>query len=316
MRKPFKGKGRLTQSWGNKLYINGKDHYAQWGLKGHNGTDWGMPNGTEILAPHDGKIIEAYYDANGYGKYIKVENDKEGSILAHLQKYVVKIGDIVKEGQLIAYSNNTGASTGPHLHWGYYPIPRNRKNGYSGTVDPFPYLQQGGSMGDCLLPNNTEGQKTFEELVRKSSLYDGFYKGGYETVADVQEILQGLRQSLDDKENEKKLAEAKAEEYRKENNVFIAALADDNHLHCRQDKTEILNQAEKAGDVRKELEDLRTSFAALQANSGKTENELRAEIARLEALLKHQDVLRNAASRDLIKELIRRLVGVLDLMKR
>ena len=144
MRFPFNGSPSLTQDWGNKLIINGVDVYAQFGLKGHNGTDWGLPTGTVVIAPHDGKVIEAASDPKGYGNYIKIENDIEGSILAHLKSFSVKVGNYVTEGQIIGYSNNTGNSTGPHLHWGYYRKPRNKNNGYSGTVDPFQYI--GGSM--------------------------------------------------------------------------------------------------------------------------------------------------------------------------
>lgn len=138
---PFKISARVTQTFANKLYIDGKDYYAQYGYKGHNGIDYGLPNGTPLYAPHCGTIKEVYYDANGYGWYIKIENDVEGSVLAHLRESTVLIGDYVNQGDLIGYSNNTGFSTGPHLHWGYYRHPRDRTNGYNGFIDQTPYLE-------------------------------------------------------------------------------------------------------------------------------------------------------------------------------
>ena len=140
MRLPYNGQYPITQVWGNKLIQDGKEFYAQFGLAGHNGTDIGLPSGTEVLAPHSGKVIESYFDPSGYGNYIKIENAVEGSILAHLQEVFVEVGFQVKEGDLIAKSDNTGLSTGPHLHWGYYKFPRDRKNGYGGTIDPTPFI--------------------------------------------------------------------------------------------------------------------------------------------------------------------------------
>lgn len=142
MIRPFKGTFTITQEWGNDLVINGVHIYAQFGLKGHNGVDYGCPTGTPILAPHDGKVIEAAFDAMGYGMYVKIENDKEGSILAHLKSFVVNQGDIITEGTEIGLSDNTGNSTGNHLHWGYFRKPRNKSDGYSGTTNPFPYLTE------------------------------------------------------------------------------------------------------------------------------------------------------------------------------
>jgi len=139
---PFKIKERKTQTFGNKFILNGVDVYGQWNLKGHNGIDYGLPNDTPLYAPHDGKIIEARYDKPGYGWYLKIENNKEGSVLAHMRKFVVKVGDTVKQGQLIGYSNNSGWSTGPHLHWGYYLKPRNRNNGYNGYINQQSYLDK------------------------------------------------------------------------------------------------------------------------------------------------------------------------------
>ena len=130
MIKPFRGDYRLTQGFGEN-----PASYAKFGLKGHNGLDYGLPTGTQVIAPHSGKVIEATNDPNGYGNYLKIENDKEGSVLAHLQSFQVKVGDIVSEGQPVGFSNNTGNSTGPHLHWGYYTQPRNRQNGYAGFID-------------------------------------------------------------------------------------------------------------------------------------------------------------------------------------
>ena len=130
MIRPFREEFRLTQGFGENPVS-----YAKFGMKGHNGLDYGLPTGTQIIAPHGGKIIETSSDPTGYGLYIKIENDKEGSVLAHLKSFQVKVGDTVSEGQPIGISNNTGNSTGPHLHWGYYLFPRNRQNGYAGFID-------------------------------------------------------------------------------------------------------------------------------------------------------------------------------------
>lgn len=133
---PFKGTFRLTQGFGGNY-----DSYKQFGMLGHNGLDYGLPSGTQVIAPHGGTIIETGDEGStGYGKYIKIENGIEGSVLAHLQSFQVKVGDTVSEGQPIAFSDNTGNSTGPHLHWGYYKFPRNRQNGYAGFIDQLPLI--------------------------------------------------------------------------------------------------------------------------------------------------------------------------------
>jgi septal ring factor EnvC (AmiA/AmiB activator) len=70
--------------------------------------------------------------------------------MAHLSSFQVKVGDTVSEGQPIALSGNTGNSTGPHLHWGYYLFPRNRQNGYAGFIDQINLIAKPPTQTDSL----------------------------------------------------------------------------------------------------------------------------------------------------------------------
>lgn len=133
LKKPFEKEYTMTQDWNDPRY---RSSYTKFGLLGHNGQDFGCPIGTRIIAPHDGKIVENQLDGTGYGWYVKIENDNEGSILGHFNSQSqCKVGSEVKQGDLVGLSGSTGNSTGPHLHWGYYRFPRKRDNGFSGTVD-------------------------------------------------------------------------------------------------------------------------------------------------------------------------------------
>jgi hypothetical protein len=138
---PFKGSYRQTQGFGGN-----KEAYVKYGLNGHNGLDHAVPCGTPLYAMISGTVKEVADEGNiGYGKYVKIENDKEGSLVAHLSSFSVKVGDQVKEGEtLIGKSGTSGNSTGCHTHTGYYTFPRNRSNGYAGYIDPTPYLNKGG----------------------------------------------------------------------------------------------------------------------------------------------------------------------------
>ena len=132
----------ITQKWG----VN-EEIYKRFGFKGHNGLDLRLFDDTGnrsstslVYAPHDGVVRERRFDANGYGNYLKIQSDTEGSILGHLKEFNVGVNKHVKEGDLVGIADNTGWSTGSHLHWGYYKQPRNRANGYGGTIDPIPHI--------------------------------------------------------------------------------------------------------------------------------------------------------------------------------
>ncbi len=92
--------------------------------KVHTGVDFSANIGTPIKAAASGIISKSSY-VSGYGKYISIQHGGGlKTAYAHLSKILVKNGQFVKQGQLIAYSGNSGNSTGPHLH---YEVSRNGK---------------------------------------------------------------------------------------------------------------------------------------------------------------------------------------------
>ena len=86
-----------------------------WSRGYHTGVDYAVPIGTDVLAVADGVIDPATW-GKSYGTQLVQKLDGGWFIYAHLSKTLVKPGDKVKEGQVIAKSGNTGNSTGPHLH--------------------------------------------------------------------------------------------------------------------------------------------------------------------------------------------------------
>lgn len=87
------------------------------GMWWHNGIDLRAATGTPVYAVSDGTVMEAKDNPTGYGLYVALYHDDFGSLYAHLSKLLVKKGQRVKAGDIIGYSGNTGASTGPHLHF-------------------------------------------------------------------------------------------------------------------------------------------------------------------------------------------------------
>lgn len=143
----------ITQYFGdNKLPI-----YKHYGMKGHNGIDFYVPTGKPL-----------YWDCDTKGVVYKTETDSSGGIgldiiskdeyngqfykhrFWHLERYAVKVGDIVETGDIIAYADNTGVSTGSHLHRGLKPVNMGvdgryynelQDNGYFGAIDIRPFLK-------------------------------------------------------------------------------------------------------------------------------------------------------------------------------
>ena len=144
---------RLTQPFGVN-YLGG-DFYSKVGIPSglHTGWDLSCVSGTPVYAVADG-WCEVEKDS-GYGVnarlFIEDYVDSQLEVVhAHLQE-VIKTGE-VKMGYQIAISDNTGYSTGPHLHWGIRKRIRsgsgwqvlNHDNGFFGYLDPAQFFPKSG----------------------------------------------------------------------------------------------------------------------------------------------------------------------------
>lgn len=89
--------------------------------RAHLGVDFAARRGTVIRASGTGKVIFKGRHG-GYGKAIKIKHPYGYTTLyAHLSRYAkIRVGQRVKQGQIIGYVGSTGLSTGPHLHLGLY----------------------------------------------------------------------------------------------------------------------------------------------------------------------------------------------------
>lgn len=92
------------------------------GVAGHQGIDWAVPEGSNVYAVADGEIFQV--DNPVFGKRIsQTFTFGGGAVYGHLSEQLVRVGDRVTAGQLIAKSGNTGYpkySSGAHLHVGIW----------------------------------------------------------------------------------------------------------------------------------------------------------------------------------------------------
>lgn len=121
------------------------EYYKQFGLKGHEGVDWGCPVGTQIISATDGIVVRDVDDpkSGNYGVHVVVWDKAQGCATwyCHLSSNSVETGDAVVRGQLIGISGNTGNTSGPHLHLNLCRTDANgnridTNNGYKGFINP------------------------------------------------------------------------------------------------------------------------------------------------------------------------------------
>lgn len=161
--KPFNGDFPVTQGFG----VNPKTY----GPGGHRGIDYGTPTNTQIIAVADGVVAKPAPQPNGFGTYITLSFGEYICYYGHLLK-VRKTG-AVKQGEVIGWTDSTGWSTGPHLHFEVY---QNRK-----LINP-------------------------DKLLKELDMYKGknaeqWYKEGnywHQVAEDRQRVIDDLKSDKDD----------------------------------------------------------------------------------------------------------------------
>ena len=98
-------------------------------VKPHKGTDYAAPVGTPIMATANGRVEKASY-TRGNGNYVKIKhNGTYSTQYLHMKRRKVKVGQYVKQGDVIGWVGMTGNTSGPHVCYRFW------KNGRQ--VDPF-----------------------------------------------------------------------------------------------------------------------------------------------------------------------------------
>jgi murein DD-endopeptidase MepM/ murein hydrolase activator NlpD len=120
-------------------------------LEPHNATDYSVPIGTPVLAPADGRVVyvkdlnDGTSDPVPVGNHFLIQHEHGyRTFYAHLEKILVTPGQVLKRGDVIALSGNTGTSPDgkwktipPHLHF-------RLENAEAEPIDPYPNYWHGG----------------------------------------------------------------------------------------------------------------------------------------------------------------------------
>ena len=109
----------------------------------HAGMDFSAPVGTDVFATGNAKVVFTGWK-QGYGNTVELDHGFGYTTLyAHLYKIIVRKGQNVKRGDVIALVGNTGKSTGPHLHYEvrYQDKPVDPRNFYFYDLTPEQYDQ-------------------------------------------------------------------------------------------------------------------------------------------------------------------------------
>lgn len=104
--------GTITGVYGSQRILNGEPRSPHWGI------DIAVPTGTPVIAPADGIVTLAHPDMYFSGATLFIDHGLGVvSAFLHLSEIDVKIGDVVRQGDVIAKVGSSGRSTGPHLDW-------------------------------------------------------------------------------------------------------------------------------------------------------------------------------------------------------
>jgi murein DD-endopeptidase MepM/ murein hydrolase activator NlpD len=125
LKAPLKFSNRVSSRYNLRRRIK---HYGN-RVRAHRGTDFPSPIGTPIISTANGTVVKSSYK-RGNGNYVKIKHSNTYSTqYLHMKKRKVRVGNFVKQGDVIGWVGMTGSTSGPHVCYRFW------KNG--SQVDPF-----------------------------------------------------------------------------------------------------------------------------------------------------------------------------------
>ncbi len=152
LKSPIKFQYRVSSRYNLRRRIK---HYGN-RIKAHRGTDFAARYGTEIMSTASGTVVESAR-RGGNGNYVKVKHNSTYSTqYLHMKRRNVRVGDYVKQGDIIGWVGMTGSTSGPHVCYRFW------KNGRQ--VDPFrEKLPAAEPLDPKIKPKYLEFIKSFKE---------------------------------------------------------------------------------------------------------------------------------------------------------
>lgn len=158
--------------------------------KGHSGIDVAVPEGVGVPSLVSGEVVYSGW-CGGYGYFISVE-DEEGIFwnMGHNSQLLFEVGDYVTQGQVIAFSGNTGNSTGPHIH-----IERRLYSTFGLATDPIDFVSALWNLTGWD-PNDSTG--VWGNIVPNIDFdFSNYFAPSEELLKVTKKILEALKPALD-----------------------------------------------------------------------------------------------------------------------
>lgn len=196
----FEGTFPITQRYGER-----PEYYNQFNLAGHEGVDFGTPNGTPIKAPFKGVILRDTFGDKDYGNFTVVWDPIQLCAVwfCHLQDVTTNVGNSVTVGQVIGHTNNSGNSQGPHLHFNFVETDSlgnrlNKNNGFQGflnALDPNLVEWKLGQTPDLNARIQQLERALSDERKRGDDNYT-FFQNALHTISDRDAEIEKLKDEL------------------------------------------------------------------------------------------------------------------------
>lgn len=267
--KIFNSPFKVTQTFGNKLIIDGKDYYAQFGLDGHEGLDL-VPTTSDwtiYSLPYPGQVVKDIDmgDKGGaYGNHCTIwyKEINEAWMYCHLSSNKVYVDQEIPPVYPLGTMGASGNTMGAHLHINRFEVDargyrQNRNNGYLGGIDPLEFLTKHSPPEE-----ETDEDPSKERGIEILDAYrterkqgpEGNYEGFVNAIIGSDRAISGKEQEIVRLQEQMKKLEEGSEEEKKALEETLKDACNKEKEELKQDWQSNVESAKR--DIRKEYEAL------------------------------------------------------------